>query len=331
MASIDIRRLDMTLLLMFASLLRTRQVTATASELGLTQSSVSHALGRLRDVFDDPLFVRRPSGMEPTARALELEPIVESIIDLSRQALSPTEFDLGEAEGVVRVAALDHHCALVAAPLVERLRRDAPRLKVSFRALARRPAVDALLAGKVDVALGLFWNLPETVERTPLWQDGYCVVGSAAHWSGRQLTRDAYLAARHLLVSLDGGFDGVVDKALRAEGLERRVIATVPYFLSALAAAERGDGVLTVPRGFAEIYAPRFGLRVMEAPLPLRRFEMSAIRRGRVAGEPLPSIIVDALVHISRGLEGRDDGSNLPLRHGCGRMEDVEPVNDFQA
>jgi DNA-binding transcriptional LysR family regulator len=258
MAKLDLRRLDMTLLLTLSSLLRTRQVTATANELGLTQSSVSHALARLRDVFDDTLFVRRPFGMEPTPRALELEPIVQAILDLSQQALAPTEFDLADAEGIVRIAALDHHCALVAGPLIERMRHDAPRLKVSFRALARRPAVDAVLAGKIDVGFGLFWNLPDTIERTTLWQDRYCVVGASERWSSHELTMDAYRAGRHLLVSLDGGFDGVIDKALAEIGCERQVVATLPYFLAALAAASEGDGILTIPRGFAERYAERF-------------------------------------------------------------------------
>lgn len=330
MATVDIRRLDMTLLLVCASLLRTRRVTATAVELGVTQSSVSHALARLRDVFEDPLFIRRSSGMEPTPRALELEPVVEAIIDLSRQALTPPEFDLAGADGVVRITALDHHCALVAAPLIERLRREAPRLRVSFRALARRPAVDALLAGKVDIGLGLFWNLPDTVERTALWQDRYAVVGAAAAWTDRDLSLDSYLAARHLLVSLDGGFDGVVDKALTELGHVRRVVATMPYFLAALAAAERGAGILTIPRGFAEVYAARFDLHVMEPPLPLRRFEMCAIRRGNSTAEPLTTVIMNALVDIGRELSIDDrSGSNLPIRHGCGRLEDLEAENDF--
>lgn len=322
----------MTLLMTLASLLRTRQVTATSIELGLTQSSVSHALGRLRDVFDDPLFVRRPFGMEPTPRALELEPIVEAILDLSQHALAPTDVDLAEAEGVVRIAALDHHCALVAGPLIERLRDDAPRLQVSFRAFARRPAVDALLAGKIDIGLGLFWNLPDTVERTPLWQDRYCVVGARAAWSSRALSLDAYLAAPHLLVSLDGGFDGVIDKALAEIGHERTVIATTPYFFAALAAAEHGDGLLTIPQGFAQEYADRFHLRVMDAPLPLRRFEMCAIRRETVAPDPLCALVHAALVDIGRDLEDHAaDGLALALRRGCGKMEDLTPESDFKA
>ncbi|MBS0410897.1 MAG: LysR family transcriptional regulator, partial [Proteobacteria bacterium] len=69
-----IRRLDGTLLLVMRELLRRRQAQAAAARLGLSASAVSHALGRLRDLFEDPLFIRRPHGLEPTRRALELGP-----------------------------------------------------------------------------------------------------------------------------------------------------------------------------------------------------------------------------------------------------------------
>jgi hypothetical protein len=107
---------------------------------------------------------------------------------------------------------------LIAGPLIERMRYDAERLKLSFRVLARRPAVDAVLAGKINVVLGLFWNLPDTIERTTLWQGCYCVVGGSERWSSHERTMDGYLAGRHLLISLDGGFDGVIDTALAEIG-----------------------------------------------------------------------------------------------------------------
>src|SRR5260370_34050602 len=79
----DIRKLDGSLLLVFRELSRTRRTTEAARRLGVTQSTVSHALARLRDLFDDPLFVRRPHGLEPTQRALELAPRIDSLIDMA--------------------------------------------------------------------------------------------------------------------------------------------------------------------------------------------------------------------------------------------------------
>src|SRR5260370_26623015 len=85
----DIRKLDGNLLLVFRELARTRRTTEAARRLGVTQSTVSHALARLRDLFADPLFVRRPHGLEPTPRALELAPRIDSLIDMAGAALTP--------------------------------------------------------------------------------------------------------------------------------------------------------------------------------------------------------------------------------------------------
>ena len=105
----------------------------------------------------------------------------------------------------------------------------------------------------------------------------------------------------------------------------------MPYFLSALAAAGANDGILTIPRGFADRYADRFGLQIMEAPLALQPFEMCAIHRGRNIAEPLAAVVVDALMDIGRDFEGSDAGDLSPaLRRGCGRMQDLEPENDFK-
>src|SRR3954469_23422290 len=109
MSDIDtsqIRRLDGGLLLVFHELLRTRRASTVADRLGLSQPAISHALGRLRDLFDDQLFIRRPHGFEPTRRALELGPKVEALLALTGQALSPNAiFDPMRSSRLFRVGA----------------------------------------------------------------------------------------------------------------------------------------------------------------------------------------------------------------------------------
>lgn len=104
----ELRRLDLTVLLVFLGLLRHRKATDVAKELGLTQSGVSQALKRLRDIFGDDLFLRRPHGMEPTAIALALEAPVANAVETIRGALGQTKsFDPAKALGTIRLAALD--------------------------------------------------------------------------------------------------------------------------------------------------------------------------------------------------------------------------------
>lgn len=281
---IELRRLDMTLLLVFDGLLRERKATAVAERLGVTQSSVSHALKRLRDIFGDELFLRRPNGVEPTAQALALAPTIAQILELTRHALGGVAgFDPATAEGTLRIGGLDYHCALLAAPLLARLRQEAPGLTVSFRPAARRDALRALAADELDMALGYFWSLPEEYGAEALFEEGYTVVGRAGHPALRRLTLERYLQAEHLIVSLEGDLHGVADRALAAQGLSRRVVAAVPFFLPALAAVAGSDMLATLPERLVRSQAARFGLRRARPPIALRSFRVSAVWHRRQA------------------------------------------------
>src|SRR5690348_3663701 len=126
----DIRRLDGALLLVFRGLLRCRRTTLVAKELGLSQSAVSHALTRLRDLFDDPLFTRRPHGLEPTRRALELGPRVDALIDQLGSTLKRrSSFDPLHSERRFAISAPEFVTALIAPALVESVRKLAPRVQ----------------------------------------------------------------------------------------------------------------------------------------------------------------------------------------------------------
>lgn len=300
MNDIDIRRLDMTLLLTFSSLMRTGRGAATADELGVTQSSVSHALGRLRDIFGDDLFTRRPHGLEPTRRAVELQPLIAAILDATRAALRTPTFDPAEARGVLRIGALDYHCALLAPPFLQRLSREAPGLQVSFRPMARRAAIAGVLDGVVDFATGLFWGAPATIETIPLWTESYLVIAARGNRAIRNpLTLDAYLKARHLVVSLDGDFSGIVDRALAQRRKARTVVAAVPYFMAALATIERTDLIATVPSRLAETYGAAFKVRTMAPPLPIRSFQVSAIRATRTHADPMIDWALRVLAEVA--------------------------------
>src|ERR1700738_4229969 len=105
---IKLRRLDFSMLVIFRDLVRLQKTTTVAAGLGLSQSAISHALARLRDVFGDPLFLRRTAGLEPTLRALAPPPQVEGILRLAQDALdAPTPFDPLSSQRSFRVAGND--------------------------------------------------------------------------------------------------------------------------------------------------------------------------------------------------------------------------------
>src|SRR5664279_2655950 len=124
----NIRRIDGGLLLVFRGLLRRRRTTVVAQELGLSQSAVSHALTRLRDVFGDPLFIRRSHGLEPTRRALELGPRIDALLDrIGETFRKASAFDPGRSERSFAISAPEFITALIGADLVGAFRRLAPR------------------------------------------------------------------------------------------------------------------------------------------------------------------------------------------------------------
>jgi DNA-binding transcriptional LysR family regulator len=290
MSQIDIRRLDFGLLLIFAELLRHRKTTVVAERLGLTQSAVSHALRRLRDLFGDPLFLRRPAGLEPTDRALRLEAEVGALIAAAGRLVGPDRpFDPATAEGAVRIGGSDTTLALIAPALSARMRVRAPGLVASFRPLVRRPALDALAAGDLDLAVGYVRGGSPGIRQETLYEEGYAVVARAGHplLAGGAPSLDAYAAAEHALLSYDGDVRGIVDETMERQGLARRVVVTMPSVFPVLALVAASDVVATVPRRLALAHAAGFGLAVATPPLPIRPFPVSMAWAERSDASPM--------------------------------------------
>lgn len=295
MDKVDIRRLDFSLLLVFSELLAHRKATVVAERLGLTQSTISHALSRLRDIFGDELFLRRSNGFEPTQRALEMEADVRAMLALAGKVLDPERsFEPGTAEGSVRIGASDYACAVLAPPLVGRLREAAPGLVVSVRPLVRRQALDALAHGDLDLALGFFWGQGASICVEDLYEETYAVVARDGHPVLRRnrIGLDDYCEADHALVSFEGDTRGIVDRSLEDLGRSRRVVVTVPFSFPALALAASSDVIATVPRRLARAYASAFGLVLLEPPLTIRPFTVSIAWHERTSASPMREWVV---------------------------------------
>lgn len=280
----ELRRLDLTLLLVFLGLVRLRKASEVAAELGLTQSAVSQALKRLRDIFGDELFLRRPHGMEPTSVALGLEEPMAAAVNSVRTALQrPKPFDAAKAAGVIRMAALDAEQAFYIPPLLRRLQEEAPGLQLSVLPYARRAALNALENNVADIAVGFLWDVPERFEQTKLGDQGFLVVGKGSCFENRTISLERYASASHILVSPAGEMRGVADSALEALGLSRRILAAVPQFFPALSAVAETDSIATLPEQFARKYAPVLGLETAEPPVALRRFPVLCVIHKRNA------------------------------------------------
>ena len=296
---IKIRRLDLTVLLVFLGLMREGKATLVAQQMGLTQSSISHALKRLRDVFSDELFLRRPYGLEPTAFALSLQPRIYTIVETLKEALGgPDEFDPGKSERLFSLAASDYQLATMLPRLVKRLMKIAPGVRVTAEVSTRREVYAHLATGEIDMAVGYYWKDDPEMVKTKLYEEDYLVVAKPGHVAlGGDL--EAYAAGHHVLVSPTGDLRGIVDTALEAKGMKRHVAATVPLFFPGLAVAAESGLVATLPKRLVEQFAAAFGLASAPPPLILRSFTVSAMWHRRDARNPFHLWMLERLKELA--------------------------------
>ena len=288
MSNSKLRKVDGTLLLVFAEAYRLRKLTAVSQRLGMTQSAVSHALGRLREIFEDELFLRRPFGVEPTQRARELAPRIDAIVRLTRETLTDGDaFDPASSSREFRVTGLDSATVLLGSRLIALCQRSAPNVRLTFRSLTQQDALRALGDGDGDLAVCLIWTQSSEFRVEPLYQESYRVAARRNHPRiGRTLDLRTYVALDHVLVSVTGDPVGIVDHALAAKGHARRVVATLPMFLPALAAVAQSDVIATMPAKLIAAYKKPFGLRSYEPPLPIRPFTLSVVWHRRNDADP---------------------------------------------
>jgi DNA-binding transcriptional LysR family regulator len=279
----ELRKLDLSLLLIFLALVRHRKAARVATELNLTPSAISHALQRLREVFHDPLFLRRPHGLEPTAVALALDaPIRAAVETLNHALMGPEIFAPARSRAILRVTSYDSELSTLLPGLIARLQVDAPGMRLIARALGRREALASLTDGTSDLALGFFPNLPDDFIGEALYEEDFSIVARPDHpFLHGPMTLKAFVTARHLIVSPGGDLQGAVDDALALHGLQREVVVAAPLFLPGLAIVAEAGLIAAVPTRLANAFAARFGLEVRPPPLAVRRFTITAVRHRR--------------------------------------------------
>jgi DNA-binding transcriptional LysR family regulator len=295
----EIRRLDMTMLLVFAETMRLRKLTLVAKRLGLTQSAISHTVGRLRDVFGDPLFLRKPYGIEPTSRALDLEPRIAAVLAMTQETLRvPSAFDPATAQRIVRIATLDTHASMFGPALCSVFEKQAPGLELRLRFASRQEALDLLDANDVDMVVSFVVNMASHHIVQRLYEESYAVVARQKNKMFDGSTK-AYLGARHLLVSLSGDARGIVDEVLESKGMKRHIAAVFPLFFPALATVAETDMIATLPKRLAEANAARFKLNIFPPPISIRPFPVNAIWHKRNEKDAGLKWVVDKLVAMS--------------------------------
>jgi DNA-binding transcriptional LysR family regulator len=296
----DLRRIDLNLLVILEALLQERHVTRAAQRLHLSQPAVSHALGRLRELLDDPLLERRPGGLVLTARALGLQrPLAEALAQV-RAMLLPQGFEPASAQRSFHLAMSDYGAAAVLPGLVRTLRREAPGIDLQVSQGSREAMLEGLAAGDIDLAAAVFPQLPHELRSETLFEEHFaCLVDRASLPPDGLLDLPGYLARPHIRVELRGGGSEEVERALTTLRERRRVALSLPHWRIAPELIKGTDLVLTVAaRGLGGIDDP--ALQVCPPPFRVAPFAFVMAWHGRRDGDQALAWLRQQVVVASR-------------------------------
>lgn len=268
-----LRGVDLNLLVVLDALLAERHVSRTASRLNMSQPAVSHALGRLRHLFDDPLLIRRDGQLVASARAIEIIPALTEALRQVRAVLGPEGFDPAKERRTFRLAMSDYGSAVILPDLMRMLRDVAPGIDLVMTQSSREAMLRQVLDGDCDLALGVFPVPPEGVETAQLFTESFACLVDRGSLGGRdRLDMASYLARPHVLVAMKDEPSAEIDAALHAIGRARRLAVILPHWGNAPRLIHGTDLVLTVARKALALYEHDPALAVFEPPFAIPSF-----------------------------------------------------------
>jgi DNA-binding transcriptional LysR family regulator len=292
---------DLNLLLAFEALFRHGSVTRAAEQIGLSQSAMSSALGRLRRQFGDPLFVNTRSGMLPTPRALELAPPLMEALAMVRGAIGSREvFEPRTSTRTMRVYMTDVGEMVLLPRLMRHLHAHAPSMRIETAQLQAAELAVRMETGDIDLAVGYLPQLTGKIRRARLFEEHYVCMTRPDHPLGRRsaLTLKEFLGARHVLIASMGSGHQALERALADRGVHDNVALRVPHFVVVPLIVAGTDLIVSLPNQVAKVSASIAKVKVHPLPIPVPSFEVSLNWHERVENDAANQWLRTALLEL---------------------------------
>jgi len=307
-----------------------RSVSRAAKALSVTPSAISHSLSRLREAIDDGLFVPGVSGMQPTPRAVELASDIRKGLQNLHSELMTKPFVPTRAIRTFRIAASDHVSILVLPRLIQRLAETAPNIDLRIFPLSRLDAVRQLEGDRLDLLIGWFGRLPDTLHRSTLYKEQEAMVVRPGHplTKGR-ITKRRLFEFPHVVVEMTGTEEHEQDGFLDEEGVSRhvwierallefqdkqvsllgRAAVCVPYFAAVAPILEMTDMVATLPRRLAVWLVERKSIVLLKLPYKPITVDIEIVWHNRLAPDPGFGWIREVLASSAGEFVASDDST----------------------
>ena len=285
---LNLRDIDLNLLVVFQQLYKERRVAAVADNLGLTQPAVSNALARLRKMLGDDLFLRSPRGMEPTPYAAYLaEPIANALAAIRDTLERQLEFDPGASVRGFTIAMTDLGEIHFLPRLMRRLAEVAPGVTISTVRNTSVNLNEELESGRVDIAMGLMPKLKGGFFQRLLFRQRYVCIMRAGHPLDKEtMTLEDFEGAQHVVVVAGGTGHAVADDIIGRRGVKRNIRLSVPHFIALGHILATTDLIATVPERYVRESMAPFGLTFLPHPVPIPEFDVNMFWHARFHKEP---------------------------------------------
>lgn len=288
MKHVNMATVDLNLLKTFLAIWEHRSLTVAAERLHLSQPAVSHALRRLRDVFDDPLFVRTATSMEPTDAAVRLyEPIEHALVIIHGALMMYSQFEPQAASRTFRISMSDMSQLYVLPTLMEVLARQAPNVRLEIHQLPIEQLCMALRKGIIDIALGYLVEPSEECIYESLLDDEFiCLLRKGHPVPGNELSLEELRGLRYVCVSSNiTGHGLTADAAFRKAEIQRDIALKVPNFTIAPEIVATTDLALVLPRAIALRINRNRGYRLLRLPIELPSISVGLYCHSRFSSD----------------------------------------------
>jgi DNA-binding transcriptional LysR family regulator len=287
----NIRDVDLNLLVIFRSLMTTLSVSRTAEQMSLSQPAVSHALNRLRQDLRDDLLVRSSRAMVATPFANELKPRLDEVLSQLEGILERKAFDPAEAQGRVHIQSTEYFEQLVLPKLLSCLGVEAPGIQIVSTATRGRLPKSELADGTCEVAIaGFFGQLPEGFFQQEIFSDHMVCLCSKDHPSAKakKISLSDYLKLKHVYISPEGRLgEGVVDELLAKQKKKRQVVASIAGFGGPAWICTNAQYGCTLPQKLAALYTEILPLKWFELPFEAPAIRVVQVWHERTQRDPL--------------------------------------------
>lgn len=284
----DIRSLDLNLLVVFDAMLEHQNVTKAGDSIQLSQPAMSAAVSRLRELFDDPLFVRTRQGMAPTPKAQALSPSVRQVVQTIRgDILQPKEFNPLLSDRTFTLVTPDIAEVNFLPRLISELAKKSPHINLRTLAMPREAAAHSLESASAEMAIGYFPDLHKAgfFQQKLITNSHVCLVRMNHPTIGNKITSAQFLQAAHAVVKPDGR-EHLFERFLQGKGIKRRVVVELSHFMSLLPIIETSNLLATVPKDLAEFFVQHGNVRYIPTPMKSPVIDVHLFWHQRFHKEP---------------------------------------------